>query len=243
MKNLFSTKTVIIVFCVLTLSQLQLLRAQDADSTNKLTFDVNADLVSRYIWRGLPSSLTPNIQPSVTLGYKNFSAQVWGSYGISQPYAEFDVNLSYNIGAFTLSLWDYYVNPDEASATHYFNCSDTTLHSVEGSLTFNGTESFPFSVTLATYLWGDDKNEEGDNYYSTYLELGYERTIGNTNLKLFAGGTLGEGYYASKAAVVNVGLTATRDLQLTEKTALPLTGSVIVNPDAKSVYLVFGITF
>lgn len=238
-----TAKTAICLIFVLATIQALPLKAQEADSTNKLTFDVNADLVSRYIWRGLPSSLTPNIQPSVTLGYKNFSAQVWGSYGISQPYAEFDVNLSYNIGAFTLSVWDYYVNTDEATTTHYFNCSDTTLHSVEGSLTFNGTDGFPISITLATYLWGDDKDEEGDNYYSTYLELGYERTIGNTNLKLFAGGTFGEGYYASKAAVVNLGLTATRDLQLTEKTALPLTGSVIVNPDAKSVYLVFGITF
>ncbi|HEX2935569.1 MAG TPA: hypothetical protein VHO72_09470 [Bacteroidales bacterium] len=238
-----TVKTAICLFFVLALIQAQPLKAQEADSTDKISLDVNADLVSRYIWRGLPSSLTPNIQPSVTLGYKNFSAQVWGSYGLSQPYAEFDVNLSYNIGAFTLSVWDYYVNADEATATHYFNFSDTTLHSVEGSLTFNGTESFPISVTLATYLWGDDKDEEGDNNYSTYLELGYERSIGPTNLKLFAGGTFGAGYYASKAALVNIGLAATRNLQLTEKTALPLSGSLIVNPDSKSVYFVFGITF
>lgn len=243
MKNLFLAKTAISALFVLALIQTQPLKAQETDSTRKLTLDVNADLVSRYIWRGQPSNLSPNIQPSVTLGYKNFSAQVWGSYGISQPYAEFDINLSYNIGAFTFSLWDYYINADEATTTHYFNFSDTTLHSIEGSLTFNGTEGFPISVTLATYLWGDDKDEAGDNYYSTYLELGYERNIGNTNMKLFAGGTFGEGYYASKAAMVNVGLTAKRDLQLTEKTALPLTGSVIINPNAKSVYLVFGITF
>lgn len=238
-----TAKTAICFIFVLAMIQAQPLKAQETDSTSKLTLDVNADLVSRYIWRGLPSSLTPNIQPSITLGYKNFSAQVWGSYGISQPYAEFDINLSYNIGAFTLSLWDYYVNADEAKPTHYFNFSDTTLHSIEGSLTFNGTEGFPISVTLATYLWGDDKDEEGDNYYSTYLELGYETNIGETNLQLFAGGTFGEGYYASKAAMVNLGLTATRNLQLTEKTALPLSGSLIVNPDSKSVYFVFGITF
>lgn len=238
-----TAKTAMSLIFILAMIQLQSLKAQEPDTTSKLTLDVNADLVSRYIWRGLPSSLAPNIQPSVTLGCKNFSAQIWGSYGISQPYAEFDMNLSYTMGAFTLSLWDYYVNADEATTTHYFNFSDTTLHSIEGSLTFNGTEGFPISITLATYLWGDDKDEAGDNYYSTYLELGYERNTGETNLKLFAGGTFGEGYYASKATMVNLGFTATRDLQLTEKTALPLTGSVIVNPDAKSVYLVFGITF
>ncbi len=238
-----TAKTAISLIFILAMIQLQSLKAQEPDTTSKLTLDVNADLVSRYIWRGLPSSLTPNIQPSVTLGYKNFSAQVWGSYGISQPYAEFDINLSYNIGAFTLSLWDYYVNADEATTTHYFNFSDTTLHSMEGSLTFNGTEGFPISITLATYLWGDDKDDVGDNYYSTYLELGYETNIGETNLQLFAGGTFGEGYYASKAAMVNLGLSATRNLQLTEKTALPLTGSLIVNPDSKNVYFVFGITF
>jgi hypothetical protein len=238
-----TAKTAIYLIFVLAMIQTLPLKAQEADSTNKVTLDVNADLVSRYIWRGLPSSLTPNIQPSVTLGYKNFAAQVWGSYGLSQPYAEFDVNLSYNIGAFTLSVWDYYVNADEATTTHYFNFSDTTLHSIEGSLTFNGTEGFPISITLATYLWGDDKDDVGDNYYSTYLELGYETNIGETNLQLFAGGTFGEGYYASKAALVNLGLTATRNLQLTEKTALPLSGSLIVNPDSKSVYFVFGITF
>jgi hypothetical protein len=246
MKKTFTTKVVILLVAVVAIGHTHTLQAQDSTSVsaNKVTLDINADLVSRYIWRGLPVSLTPNIQPYATLGYKNFAAQFWGSYGIAEPYAEVDFNISYTLGAFTLSVWDYY-NEDESDLANndYFDWSDTTAHSLEGSVIFHGTESFPLSITLATYFYGNDKDENNKNYYSSYLELGYERSIGETNVKVFAGGTFSQGYYANKAGLVNVGFTASRALKLTEKTSLPVMGSLIINPNVRNVFFVFGITF
>lgn len=251
MKSPFVLKKLWVIIFAITVFQGLSLKAQESDtvSAQNLTFDVNADFVSRYIWRGLPTNLSPNIQPYATLSYKNFAAQVWGSYSLQGQYAEIDLNLSYTLGAFTFSIWDYY-NEDESDLklNDYFNwsTSDTssfTAHSLEGWVTFNGTESIPISLTLATFFYGNDIDEEGDNYYSTYLELGYETKIGNTGLSLFAGGTFAKGYYASKAAFVNVGFTATRELKFSETASFPVYGSLILNSDARDIFLVFGITF
>jgi hypothetical protein len=60
---------------------------------------------------------------------------------------------------------------------------------------------------------------------------------------LFAGfQPMGE-YYAAKAAFVNLGCTAIRTIAVTDRWSLPLSLSLIANPDRKSLYLVAGITF
>lgn len=43
----------------------------------KFYFNVNADLISKYLWRGLVFSKGYVIQPSVTAGYDKFSAYLW----------------------------------------------------------------------------------------------------------------------------------------------------------------------
>jgi hypothetical protein len=217
------------------------------DSTKNVSFSFNADLVSRYVWRGLPLNLNPNIQPYATLNYKNFSLGAWGSYGLSNAYAEVDLNLSYTLNAFTLSVCDYF-NEDETdmSKTNYFKFTDSntsnTLHSFEGTIKYNGTESFPISLTLATFFYGNDKNEDNKNNYSTYLELGHKRTWGDTEFSFFLGGTVAKGYYAQEAAIVNVGFMALRNMKLSETTSIPVCTSLILNPSAKDIFFVFCIT-
>jgi hypothetical protein len=218
------------------------------DSTSGLQYNFNADLVNRYIWRGIPQSLNPNIQPYAWIDYKNFSFGAWASYGISQPYAEVDLYLSYTAGLFTFTINDYF-NQDEEdlSLTDYFQYaekdSSDTPHILEGAITFNGTENIPLSLTAATFFYGCDKDTVGDNYYSTYLELAYGFKIGNNELSIFAGGTLAEGYYADKAAFINVGLKAVREIPISEKFSMPVSMALIINPNAKNIFFVFGITF
>jgi hypothetical protein len=218
------------------------------DSVQGPSFSFNADLVSRYIWRGLPLSLNANIQPYASVTYKNLTLGAWGSYALSNPYAEADLYLSYNMGAFTFTISDYY-NEDETdmSFSNYFQYNDRdtiiTPHSIEGQVTFNGTDNFPLSLTVATFFYGNDRNENNKNYYSTYLELRYQHTLGENTLSYFLGGTVAKGYYADKAAVVNMGFKATRDLVISEKTSLPVSAAFILNPDAKDIFFVFGLTF
>jgi hypothetical protein len=218
------------------------------DSTKVVSLSLNADLVSRYIWRGLPLDLNANIQPYASLSFKNFTIGTWGSYSVTSTYAEVDLYLSYDIGPFSLLVSDYF-NEDETdmSLSDYFRFSDTdtsnTYHSLEGQVTFNGTDNFPISLSLATFFYGNDKNDEGKNYYSTYFELGYEHSIGENSLAFFLGSTFTEGYYAKKAGIVNIGLTASREIKISETSSLPVSASFIVNPIAKDVFLVFSLTF
>jgi hypothetical protein len=214
------------------------------NDTTDVSFSIDADLVSRYIWRGLPQNLNTNIQPYASVSYKNFTLGTWGSYALANPFAEVDLNLSYEIGAFTFTINDYF-NEEESdmSACNYFNFSDTTQHSLEGQITFNGTENFPISLTIASFLWGNDKDEDNHNYYSSYIELGYEQAIGKNSISYFIGGTLAKGYYAEKAALVNVGVTASREIEWNESFSTPILTSFIINPNAKDVFLVFSLTF
>jgi hypothetical protein len=221
---------------------------ESGESTSALQYNFNADMVSRYIWRGLGQSLNPNIQPYASLEYKNFALGAWASYGLSAPFAEIDLYLSYTLGSITITVNDYY-NEDESdmSLHDYFQYNDkdsiSTVHSFEGAISFGGMDNFPVSATFATFFYGDDKDEEGINYYSTYLELAYGFDIGENELSLFGGGTLAEGYYADKAAIINLGLKASREIYINERFTIPTSMSFIINPYAKDVFFVFGFTF
>jgi hypothetical protein len=101
----------------------------------KPTGDATVAVLSKYIWRGYEVSRNSIVvQPSMTIGYKGFSANVWGNldthpyYGGTDPgksYSstlnETDVTLSYSktLGLFTLGGgYIYYglgsINPDVA---------------------------------------------------------------------------------------------------------------------------------
>ena len=83
--------------------------AEDAD---KPTAGVDVGVFSQYIWRGFELSRDSLvIQPSVTLGYKGFSLNVWGNLDThndltgDSDYNETDITLSYakTIGMFNLT--------------------------------------------------------------------------------------------------------------------------------------------
>lgn len=220
----------------------------DPRPKDSLSIDINGDIVSRYIWRGLPLSLGANIQPAVSASYGRFSFGAWGSYGLSTPYSEADLYLSFSPGAFTISLSDYYFEDEnDLSFNDYgnYSCTDstTTPHTIEGSVTFNGTENFPLELTAATFLYGDDKDDNNKNYFSTYLEAAYSTSVKESELRIFIGGTIREGFYSDKAAITNIGLTASHELNISNTISIPVYTSFIINPDANDVFLVFGMTF
>lgn len=218
--------------------------SQEADTTKKSkSVSLNADFVSRYVWRGLLFSPSPNIQPYATFTCNNFSIGAWGSYGLAENYAEVDLFMSYQLKKFTFTVSDYYAPADETdpSSYKYFEFgSKKTQHAVEGSVLYSVNDHW--SATLSTFFYGNDRDSVGDNFYSTYLELAYAFSLNENNFSVFMGGTTGEGYYAEEAAVVNAGISFSRNLELTDKFSIPLTGSLIFNPKADHVFFVFKIT-
>ena len=57
----------------------------EAPAEDKPTASLGVDLFSQYIWRGFALSRNSVVfQPSLTFGYKGFSANVWGNFDTSQ---------------------------------------------------------------------------------------------------------------------------------------------------------------
>jgi hypothetical protein len=50
------------------------------------------------------------------------------------------------------------------------------------------------------------------------------------------------GYYGSGPGVINLGITASREIRITETFSLPVSASLITNPQAENIFLVFGIS-
>lgn len=250
MRKLF--KSILVVLSFIAISN-QVAMSQESEESS-LSF--GADLMSRYIWRGLNlGGNAASVQPWVELGIGNsgLSIGAWGAYSLGeQTNQEADLYVSYTIPNEMLSIMvtDYYF-PDDLGGYEYFDYSNTTGHTFEAAVSFNGTESVPLSLMFAMNFAGADAlNEDGDNVMSKYIELGYSTSLGNLDFGAFAGAALdkapdGEtGFYGQEsAALVNLGINLSKEVHITERFSLPLSGAVITNPNAESFYIVFGVSF
>ena len=202
-------------------------------SSVKSPINIGADLVSRYVWRGLDYGASPSIQPYLEAGIANFAIGAWGAYTTNLPgVQEMDLYLNYTIkDLVTVGITDYFF-PDEVFGYDYYEFrKDSSNHVIEGFASFNGLEGLPLTATFGVNLYNDSNN-------SIYLELGYSFSV----LDVFLG--VGNGIYTTDTnfGVVNVGISASKEIPITDKYGLPVSASVITNPNAKQVHLVFGIS-
>jgi predicted small secreted protein len=216
------------------------------ESESKISVDVSADIVSRYVWRGINLSGSPAIQPSLSLNLYNVSIGSWASYSFSpELYQEVDLYVTYETRFVSLTINDYY-NPVDtlyASGDYFHLGKASTRHTLEGMVTLHGPEAFPVSLLAGIMFYGNDRNEEGHNLYSTYLELNYSGSIRAIELIPFIGITPSAGYYGDKFGTVNMGITAVRNIKISEKYQIPVKGSFIINPQQEKIFFVIGITF
>jgi len=234
---------------LLTISSNQILFGQ-----GKVSLDPGGDFVSRYIWRGSDFGNSPAIQPSLEMGIGDFALGAWGSYTTNDAnFQEIDVYASYTIkDLLTITITDYFFPDGRAENNDYLHYdNDSTGHVFEGMVKFNGTEKVPLYVFVATNFAGSDAHKaDGSLQYSTYIEAGYSLKVKKTNLDIFMGGTPnnpdkdhGEtGFYGSGPGIINIGLTASREIPITDKFSLPIFTSLMVNPQQENIYFVFGIS-
>jgi len=219
--------------------------SQEEEKTS-YSFDFGADLMSRYVWRGLLYSPAVNAQPWMVFTKGNLSVGAWGSYALGNYYAEADFYISYAAGPVTISINNYYSEDEtDMTAVNYFNFkSGQTGHYFEGSLAYTLPENFPLTITAATFFYGADYDYVADkNYYATYLELAYPFKFSETDCNAFIGGTVNEGIYAAKAAIVNMGLKASKSIKISNEFELPVSASLVINPYAEDIFFVFGFHF
>ena len=195
-----------------------------------------ADFVSRYVWRGVDFGNSASIQPGLTITSGGFEAGLWGSYPFTtaSDYGEMDLYASYEVSDFSLLVTDYYF---PAAGVKYGNYKDPGSHTIEIGLSYGGSENFPLSVSAYMNVYNDEDN-------TAYFELGYSTNVSDVDLNLFVGGTPGgdAGFYGTtNFNLINIGITATKDIKITDDYSLPIFSSYILNPNAEIAYLVFGI--
>lgn len=211
---------------------------------------VGVDLVSRYVWRGMNLGDAPSVQPSIGLAFKGWEVGTWGAYSLANEITEgdeIDFWLGYSRdlpdgGSFGLVLTDYYYPNGGAKLSNFQDHDDEDgpgAHTLEIGASFTFSEAVP--ITLAGYM--NVHNDAGNN---VYLQVAYPMAVGETSLDLFLGVTPGSdenpGYYGTDAfSVLDVGLTATKEVELSDRFSLPVSGSWIVNPNLDVAYLVVGI--
>jgi hypothetical protein len=209
---------------------------------DSITYSVGADVVSSYIWRGVPQEATkgtPNIQPFASLTTGSLTVGFWGSGSFIGNIKEVDIYATYAINKlFSVTLTDYNWN----FSKKYFSYGSGTDHVFEATVSYAGVESLPLSASLNTMFYGADKKTNGDQAYSTYLELGYPVS---ESAKVFAGASLMESvaYGTTGFGVTNLGIKVSKSLALTDSFSLPVYGIAGFNPTRNDAFLVAGITF
>ena len=211
----------------------------------KAQFATGADIVSSYVWRGVPQEATkgtPNIQPYVSYTIGGLTVGSWASSSLLGNVKEVDLYATYAFSSqLAVTLTDY--NWGFASAKGYFDYSATTDHIYEATLAYTGTEKFPISASINTMFAGADKkpSDVTKSALSTYIELGYQVT---PLVKVFAGGVLGESnaYATTGAGLTNVGIKVSKSIAITDKFSLPVYGILGANPYSGGAFFVAGIT-
>ncbi len=232
-----NTKIIAITFLMI-ISSLSLFAQSD--------LNVGGDLVSRYVWRGTDFGQAPSIQPDLDFTTGGFSIGVWGAYQLGRdaselPADELDLYLGYSLalGSSSLDLvvTDYYF-PNAGGRFGDYDGEGKGAHIVEVGATYIAPESFPIYVSAYVNVHNDPDN-------SSYFEIGYSTAVKDVGFDIFAGATPGGTnmfYGTEKFAFVNVGITASKEIKISDDFSLPVFGSYIINPNQNIAHFVFGIS-
>lgn len=194
-----------------------------------------------------------SFQPTLALGVGGFSLTAWGStdfdgYQASEGLAnkEIDLTAAYTFGNSgpTFSVADLWWAGQ--GANKYFNFkSHETAHHIEAGLAYTlPLEKFPLSMAWYTMFAGQDKDADGDQNYSSYVELNYPFSVKRVDLNVTCGVVPYKApqYYTNGFAVTNVALKGTTVIKVTDSFSLPIFAQAIWNPRLEDAHLVFGFT-
>ena len=202
---------------------------------------INADFVSSYIWRGMDSG-NACVQPSLGVNWKGLTAYAWGSTEFRNKNNEIDLSLEYECKNLTLYANNYFTQTEEEPFKYFNYNSHSTGHTFEIGAGYMLSEKLPLSISWYTVFAGNDYRENEKRACSSYCEVSYPFIVKDVSMSIEAGFTPWDGMYSNKFNVVNVGLSATKELKITSNFSLPIFGKLIANPYEEQVYFVFGLS-
>ena len=218
--------------------------AVTAKAQDTLETSIGTDLVSQYVWRGQDLGGV-SVQPTLGLSYKGLSLSAWGSAGLSNPAdtREFDLTLAYTIGGFNIGVTDYWFNAGLDPLNRYFAyAADCTNHVFEANVGYDfGFASLQWYTNFAG---NDGLTPDEKRAYSSYVEVNVPFVLGGVDWTATAGAVpFATDFYGVEGfGVVNVALTASKDIRITDSFSIPVFAQVAANPYSKNAFFVFGLT-
>ena len=154
------------------------------------------------------------------------SSYLWR--GFYQTGASFQPTFAFSVAGFSLTAW--------------------------GSTDFDGYKSSEGAANkeidlTAAYTFGQDKDEDGNQNYSSYVELNYPFRVKMVDLTatcgflpytsygVYTGAKTNDGF-----AVTNVALKGSTAIKFSDSFSLPIFAQAIWNPRMEDAHLVFGIS-
>ncbi len=198
---------------------------------------MGADIVSRSFWRGFFGGAIA-AQPILAIsGSRGFELGAWGSYPVSSGGDSINVTelwigyaaTSESGARVSIALKDYYFPIPNSDASYL----EAAGHALDGSVAVTGPAAFPLSILFAQLLNGD----------GSYLEASAPFSGWGAKFGLTGGIVLGDSdFYGTEGiSLVNLGASASKEIEITRGFAPPVTVSYIVNPDRAQAYLTWGI--
>ena len=211
-----------------------------------VTLEIKADVVSSYVWRGMDCAGF-SIQPEATLTWQKpgLSFGAWASVELMDSHdwanmSEFDLFLEWSKGGFTAGLTDYNFCSGGYWSGWKFNADAT--HFLEANLAY---DFGPVALAWNTLLTGaDHRFDDGEwkRNYSTYVELTAPWKLGGLEGSAAVGACLWDDTFSAPGNeglnVCNIALTATKEIG-----GVPVSASVITNPQSDKTFFVVGVSF
>lgn len=184
-----------------------------------------------------------SIQPTLGVAYKGFSLSAWGNIGLSDKddTKEFDLTAAYTAGGFHIGVTDYWFN--SPNDKYFAYKAHETSHVFEGNI---GYDFGPLAVNWYTNFAGSDGvNKDGDRAYSSYVELAAPFKLASLDWTATVGAVPYRTSFYAKAdgfAVTNLGLKASKDIEITNSFSVPVFAGIYANPSTQKAYFVCGFT-
>ena len=203
------------------------------------SFSLGADVYNRYVWRGFDYGESLSIQPTLEFSTDIVTIGSWASYSVAADGSganEHDLYVSFALGPVSLGVTDYYF-PSPGGSEFWDWSEDGGSHLLELNAGIGGTEAFPVTLSANIFFYNETDN-------SVYLEVGYPFTIDDVDLGLAVGIVPMESafYATSTFGVVNAGLSASKEIKITDSFSLPISAAYVLNPTPGSSrsFLLFG---
>lgn len=223
--------------------------APQALKAQEISVEPSATLTSRFIYRGLDLGSSPQIQPSISMRSGAFNLTLWGSHPLAvtpdgDEYKEVKFWMNYTFDAGNLTVTPQLENHFDANSDLFDFDDATTTHVLQASVNVAGKGDVAPNVLLGYAFWGNEGLEP-----TLYIETGVGFDAGDVSLRPFLSTQYSEegGFvdldYGGNFVMSQLGISASRTLEVSETLSVPMSVLVAVNPKTERAFTAFSISF